>query len=100
MTAEEYYQNWIDQHSVDINGMASLTRSEVIAMIEGYHQQQVKNCDLADVSGSSLPLKIERVVVVAAQRWGKDYPGSTVGIIGRDAIEICKQYDIDWENYR
>jgi hypothetical protein len=55
---------------------------------------------IADVSGSSLPLKIERVIVVAAQRWGKDYAGSTVGIIGRDAIEICEKYGIDWENYR
>lgn len=55
---------------------------------------------IADVSGSSLPLKIERVIVVAAQRWGKDYAGSTVGIIGRDAVEICEHYGIDWENYR
>lgn len=52
MTAEEYYQDWIDRHSVEINGMASLTRNEVIAMIEEYAQQQVKNCDLADVGGS------------------------------------------------
>jgi len=55
---------------------------------------------LPTVSGSSLPLKIERVIVVAAQRWGKDYAGSTVGIIGRDAVEICEHYGIDWENYR
>lgn len=51
-------------------------------------------------SGNSLPLKIERIIAVVAQRWGKDYGGSTVGIIGRDAIEICEQYVIDWENYR
>jgi hypothetical protein len=55
---------------------------------------------LGAVSGSSLPLKIERIIVVVAQRWGKDYPGSTVGIIGREAIEVCEQYGIDWENYR
>ena len=55
---------------------------------------------IADVSGSSLPLKIERVIVVAAQRWGKDYAGSTVGIIGRNAIEICEKYGIDLDNYR
>jgi len=55
---------------------------------------------IVDVSGSSLPLKIERVIVVAAQRWGKDFPSSTVGIIGREAIEICEKYGIDWENYR
>jgi hypothetical protein len=48
----------------------------------------------------SLPLKIERIIAVVAQRWGKDYSGSTVGMIGRDAIEICEQYGIDWENYR
>lgn len=61
---------------------------------------KVKNCSIPAVSGSSLPLKIESVIVVAAQRWGKDYAGSTVGIIGRDAIEICEKYGIDWENYR
>jgi adenosylmethionine-8-amino-7-oxononanoate aminotransferase len=49
MTAEEYYQNWIEEHSVEINGMASLTRNEVIEMIEGYHGQQVKSVCLADV---------------------------------------------------
>jgi hypothetical protein len=48
----------------------------------------------------NLNLKIERIIVLVAQRWGKDYPASTVGMIGRDAIEICKQYGIDWENYR
>ena len=63
-------------------------------------KQENGNDFIADVSGSALPLKIERVILVAAQRWGKDYPGSTVGIIGRDAIEICEQYGIDWENYR
>lgn len=36
----------------------------------------------------------QNVIVVAAQRWGKDYPGTTVGIIGRDAIEICEKYGI------
>lgn len=51
-------------------------------------------------NGNSLPLKIERIIVVVAQKWGKDYPSSTVGLIGRDAIEICQQYGIDWENYR
>jgi len=56
-------------------------------------------CTIHSVSGSSLPLKIERIIAVVAQRWGSDYPGSTVGIIGREAIEICKQYGIDWENY-
>lgn len=63
-------------------------------------EQQNGNDFIADISNGSLPLKIERVIVVAAQKWGKDYPSSTVGIIGRDAIEICEQYGIDWENYR
>ena len=51
------------------------------------------------VSGSSLPLKIERIIAVVAQRWGKEYGGSTAGILGQDAIEICEKYGIDWENY-
>jgi hypothetical protein len=55
---------------------------------------------IADVSESALPLKIERIIAVVAQRWGSDYGGSTVGILGRDAIEICEQYGIDWEKYR
>ena len=48
----------------------------------------------------NLNLKIERIIVLVAQRWWKDYLASTVVMIGRDAIEICKQYGIDWENYR
>lgn len=55
---------------------------------------------LLNVSGGSLPLKIERIIAVVAQRWGKDYGGSTVGMLGKDAIELCEQYGIDWENYR
>lgn len=67
---------------------------------ENLNDAEKSALNIADVSGSSLPLKIERVIVVAAQRWGKDYAGSTVGIIGRDAVEICEHYGIDWENYR
>ncbi len=52
------------------------------------------------LSESELPFKIERILVVVAQRWGKDYPGSTVGIIGREAIEVCEKHGIDWENYK
>jgi hypothetical protein len=48
----------------------------------------------------SLPPKIERIIAVVAKRWGKEYGGSTVGILGQDAIEICEKYGIDWENYR
>jgi hypothetical protein len=55
---------------------------------------------ISGVSGSSLPIKIERIIAVVAQRWGTDYAGSTVGILGRDAIELCEQYGIDWKNYR
>ena len=71
-----------------------------ITAIDKTEYKLVKNLGLGGVSGSSLPLKIERVIVVAAQRWGKDYAGSTVGIIGREAIQICEKYGIDWENYR
>jgi hypothetical protein len=63
-------------------------------------QEQKGNGDLPCVSGSSLPLKIERIIAVVAQKWGSEYGGSTVGILGRDAIEICEKYGIDWENYR
>jgi len=52
------------------------------------------------VSDSALPLKIERIIAVVAQRWGSEYGGSTVGILGQDAIELCEQYGIDWKNYR
>ena len=48
----------------------------------------------------SLPPKIERILVVVARKWGNEYPGSTIGILGQDAIEICEKYGIDWENYR
>ena len=61
---------------------------------------QQGNGVLPFVSGSSLPLKIERIIAVVAQRWGKDYGGSTVGILGQDAIELCEHYGIDWKNYR
>ncbi len=47
-----------------------------------------------------LPANIEKILVVVAQRWGKDYPGSTVGIIGREAIDICEKHGIDWKNYK
>ena len=49
---------------------------------------------------SALPPKVEMILVVVAKRWGKEYGGSTVGILGQDAIEICEKYGIDWENYR
>ena len=61
---------------------------------------ETEQCSISSVSGSSLPLKIERIIAVVAQRWGKDYGGLTVGILGQDAIELCEQYGIDWENYR
>ncbi|MDN5291433.1 MAG: hypothetical protein PWQ06_1672 [Anaerophaga sp.] len=61
---------------------------------------QKGNGVLPCVSGSSLPLKIERIIAVVAKRWGSDYGGSTVGILGQDAIELCEQYGIDWKNYR
>lgn len=61
---------------------------------------ETEQCTIPVVSGSSLPLKIERIIAVVAQRWGKDYGGSTVGMLGKDAIELCEQYGIDWENYR
>jgi hypothetical protein len=67
---------------------------------ENLNTEETANSNLGAIGGSSLPLKIERIIVVAAQRWGKDYPSSTVGIIGREAIEVCEQYGIDWENYR
>ncbi len=63
-------------------------------------KEEAANSDLGAVSGSSLPLKIERIIAVVAQKWGSEYGGSTVGILGRDAIEICEKYGIDWENYR
>jgi hypothetical protein len=69
-------------------------------MEETSKNNETAQLGIGAVSGSSLPLKIERIIVVAAQRWGKDYPSSTVGIIGREAIEVCEQYGIDWENYR
>lgn len=65
------------------------------------NEKQARNLllNLLGISSNSLPVKIERIIVAVAQRWGKDYSGSSVGILGRDAIEICKQYSIDWENY-
>lgn len=63
-------------------------------------KEEAANSDLGAVSGNLLPLKIERIIAVVAQKWGKEYGGSTVGILGQDAIEICEKYGIDWENYR
>ena len=53
---------------------------------------------LLECEQGKLPLKIERIIAVVAKRWGKEYGGSTVGILGQDAI--CEKYGIDWENYR
>ena len=71
----------------------------ILSAMEEYAQQQLKILNIPAVSGSSLPLKIERIIAVVAQRWGKDYGGSTVGMLGKDAIELCEQYGIDLENY-
>ncbi len=53
-----------------------------------------------EIGKQKLPAKIEKILVVVAQRWGGDHPGSTVGIIGREAIEICEKHGIDWKNYK
>ncbi len=52
------------------------------------------------LSESDLPFRIERILAVVAQRWGDDHPGSTVGVIGRDAIDVCEKHGIDWEKYK
>jgi len=71
------------------------------AYADGYKEalNDIQERARADNS-STLPLKIERILAVVAQRWGSDYVGSTVGILGQDAIELCEQYGIDWKNYR
>ncbi len=53
-----------------------------------------------EIGKQKLPSKIEKILVVVAQRWGSDHPGSTVGIIGQQAIEVCEEYNIDWKNYK
>lgn len=62
-------------------------------------ERLVELCNLQSLSGSSLPLKIERIIAVVAQKWGSEYGGTTIGILGQDAIDICEQYGIDWKNY-
>ena len=62
--------------------------------------ERIKEIQGTTAYHESLPLKIERIIAVVAKRWGKEYGGSTVGILGQDAIEICEKYGIDWENYR
>jgi hypothetical protein len=92
-TAKEYWNEKFGEYPQND------TEKLAVAMMQEYAQEAVKN-NAADVSGSSLPLKIERILAVVAQRWGNDYEGSTVGILGRGAIELCEQYGIDWKNYR
>lgn len=43
-----------------------------------------------------LQFEFIRILTVVAQRWGSDYPGSTVGIVGREAIEILEKHKINW----
>ena len=62
--------------------------------------ERIKEIQNATAYPESLPPKIERILVVVARKWGNEYPGSTIGILGQDAIEICEKYGIDWENYR
>lgn len=47
----------------------------------------------------NLPEKVKRIIALAAVELGTDYPGSTVGIIGRKAVEICEEYGIDPSDY-
>jgi hypothetical protein len=90
MTKEEFIHKWEAPFCEEADGPGSFLK-DLNAVIDH---------EIEDVSGSSLPFKIERIIVVVAQRWGNDYHGSTVGIIGREAIEICEKYGIDWKNYR
>lgn len=49
------------------------------------------------IKNEQLPPKVQRIVAVVAKRWGDSYPGSTAGMIGKDAIEVCDEYGIDPE---
>jgi hypothetical protein len=69
---------------------------ELEDLLEEYYQTKSKDENLAS---KALPFKIERIIAVVAQKWGSDYPGSTVGILGNDAIKICEERGIDWKNY-
>jgi hypothetical protein len=72
----------------------------ILKKINEHMENNKKNLEnkVEGISGS-LPLKIERIIATVAKKWGHQYPGSTIGIIGLDAIEICKEYSIDWKNY-
>lgn len=42
MKAEDYYNEFISKYGIEIDGMPSLTKNEVLALMEGYHVEKSK----------------------------------------------------------
>jgi len=59
-TAEKFYREYIDSRSIDVVGMASLTKAEVIEMMEAYAAQvQPKDVEVGRCNcGKGYPITI------------------------------------------